>query len=147
MVISSMSEQPNDAPGPAGPKRPPTPGSWKPGQSGNVKGRPRKGDALAERIREQVSPEELIAVAREIIAGTAPPSVKLQAAQFLAERGYAKPAERHEVTAVTAEQEADDALAESMTNEQLDQLDELDRQRDLILAAARARALPPGNEE
>jgi hypothetical protein len=95
LLINSV-EQPADVK----PKRkPPTPGSWRPGQSGNSAGRPRRGDALAEAIRERVSPDELIAVARSIIDDAkAPPSVRLQAAQFLAERGYSRPAERTELS-------------------------------------------------
>jgi hypothetical protein len=101
-VISTMEQSDAGQIAPR-PRKPPTAGSWKPGQSGNPKGRPRKGDALAEAIRAQVSPEELIAVARGVIDSDAPPSVKLQAAQFLAERGYRRPAETLELARADAE--------------------------------------------
>lgn len=46
------------------PKRPATPGSWKPGVSGNPKGRPKSGLALADMIRERLDPETM----REFVA-------------------------------------------------------------------------------
>lgn len=38
----------------------PTPGSWKPGQSGNYKGGPRSGLALATTIRERIDPNKVL---------------------------------------------------------------------------------------
>ena len=38
----------------------PTAGSWKPGTSGNLHGRPRSGLALAEAIRSRVDPHEVM---------------------------------------------------------------------------------------
>jgi hypothetical protein len=113
----------------------PHPRSWKAGQRGNPKGRPRRGDALAEAIRAQVSPDELIAVARAVIADAkAPASVKLQGATFLAERGYARPVERHELLVDRIADDDEDAALDGLTLEQLDELEKLELRRIAILA-------------
>jgi hypothetical protein len=125
------------------PRKAPTPGSWKPGKSGNPAGRPRKGDALAEAIRAEVSPQELIAVAREVIADAkAPGSVRLQAATFLAERGYARPAERHEVAVGQAVDDEPDLSG--LTMEQLHELLALEDRRAALLASVDVGVPPAG---
>jgi len=73
-------------------KRAPTPASWKPGQSGNPRGRPRSGLALAERIRERMSPDELIDL---VTTALADPKIDIEKrvslAMQLASYGYSKP--------------------------------------------------------
>lgn len=78
------------------PKKPPTPASWRPGQSGNPRGRPRKGNALAEAVRSRVEPDELIAIALDLARSGESESTRLQALAWLRDSGYVKPAERHE---------------------------------------------------
>lgn len=114
---------------------------WQPGQSGNPKGRPRREDALAEAIREHVPPGALIAVAIRVIDDPkSAPSVRLQAAQFLAERGYTKPVERHEVAVGQAV--TDDQDLSGLTLEQLHELEQLEARRAAILSARDAEAEP-----
>lgn len=120
-------------------------GRWREGASGNPRGRPRRGDALAEAIRAEVSPQELIAVAREVIADKkAPASVKLQAATFLAERGYARPAERHEVMVGQAVDDEPDLA--TLTLDELVELEQLEARRAAISGRA-DRLLPDGASE
>jgi hypothetical protein len=91
---------------------------WKPGQSGNPKGRPRKGDALAEVIREKVDPQQLIDVALAVMADQkSPASVKLQAASFLAERGWQRPTQSHELLVSGAEDPEEEDLSRLTTAE------------------------------
>lgn len=75
-----------------GAKKAPTPASWKPGQSGNPKGRPRTGLAFAERIRERVSPDVVIDLAMAVAADeTLTAERRLAALLPLVDRGYTKP--------------------------------------------------------
>lgn len=113
---------------------------WKPGQSGNPKGRPRSGNALTERIREAVPPDALIKLARDIIVSTdANNRDKLAAAKLLAEWGYHRPAERHEVVSGFAQESGDESSLENCTVEELVALSELETRKGEILAAAAAR--------
>lgn len=112
-------------------RKPPTPGSWKPGASGNPKGRPRRGDALAEAIRSKCDPEELASIAMTIAREGASEGVRIQAMQFLADRGYVRPEQRHELVVGTMEDEPD---LSHLTVDQLRQLTELEDQRAAILA-------------
>jgi hypothetical protein len=122
--LLNMSEQHNQAK--RGPHR------WAPGQSGNPNGAPRRADALAIAIRDKVPPTKLIETATSIMdAQDAPHSVKLQAAQFLAERGYARPVERHELVVGAVEDEPD---LSKLTLVELRELELLDRRRAEILA-------------
>lgn len=122
------------------PKRAPSPASWKPGQSGNPKGRPRKGDALSEAIREHVNPTELIEVARGIMEDEdANQSVRLQAAQFLAERGYRRPVEQHEHGPIGASDDDGDADLEGLTPDELREIVEIGERQDAIMRARAER--------
>lgn len=117
------------------PRKPATGKPWQPGQSGNPKGRPRKGDALAEAIREHVPPGALIAVAIRVIEDPkSAPSVRLQAAQFLAERGYTKPVERHELAVGNVINDEPDLSGLSL--DQLVELEQLEARRAELLAGA-----------
>lgn len=101
--------------------RAPTPASWRPGQSGNPKGRPRKGNALTEAVRESAEPHELVAIALELARNGESESTRLQALAWLRDSGYTRPAERHEVAAVAAD---DDSDLDGLTVEQLRELHE-----------------------
>jgi hypothetical protein len=123
--------------GPPGrPKRPPTPASWKPGQSGNVKGRPRKGNALTESIQAGADPDELRDIALDLARNGKTEATKLGALNWLRDSGYTRPAEKHEV-GPPGSTDAEDEDLDGLSIEQLLELRELDRRRDEILAADR----------
>jgi len=70
----------------------PTPSSWKPGQSGNPRGRPRAGLAFAERVRERVDPDMVIELAMRVASDESlSPQERLIALWPLIDRGYVKP--------------------------------------------------------
>lgn len=75
---------------------------WPPGVSGNPKGGKRKGTALAEAVRRGADPEELVALALKIARHDRNTGYRLQALAWLRDAGYQRPAERHEVLAITA---------------------------------------------
>jgi hypothetical protein len=120
---------------------------WKPGQSGNPKGRPRSGNALTERIREAVPPDALIKLAHEVITSDrSTDRDKLTAAKLLADWGYHKPAERHEVVSGFAQESEDEHALENCTLDELRELRAIETRRSELLAAAAARtALPEGD--
>lgn len=106
-------------------------GKFAPGHSGNPRGRPSPGLALAQRIRERVSPDELIDVAMKI-AGKEGAAVRdrLAAVQFLAERGWIKPPEKLELEASMApSQPAEFDLARLSQDERVALLRALKRAR------------------
>jgi hypothetical protein len=73
-------------------KRQASAGSWKPGQSGNPKGRPRTGMSLAERVRALVDPDEMIAAMLAIARDKKKPDATRMAAWgWLADRGFQRP--------------------------------------------------------
>jgi len=74
------------------PKRIPST-AWKPGQSGNPAGRPRKGNALAECVRMLVDPRELVARAAQL-AQSKDERVALGALTWLRDSAYPKPEQR-----------------------------------------------------
>lgn len=83
--------QPDQPARDASPK-PATAGSWKPGQSGNPKGRPRSGLAFAERVRERIDPDLIIDLAVRVAADeTLSPKTRLEALWPLIDRGFIKP--------------------------------------------------------
>lgn len=81
-------------------KRKPPKSAWKPGQSGNPKGRPRVGHALAEAIRDVCDPVELAEIAMEIARSGEDDMVRVHALRFLADNGYIKPDPKREPPAV-----------------------------------------------
>lgn len=87
------------------------PGAFRPGASGNPRGRPRAGLALAEKIREIVDPAELVGI---VLAIARDPALavkhRLAAVSFLADRGWSKPPAAVEIEASTT---AIDVLAMS----------------------------------
>lgn len=77
----------------------PTPSSWTSGKSGNPRGRPRGGQAFAERVRALVDPDVVIDIALRLAADPAVPDErKLAALLPLIDRGFIKPASAHELT-------------------------------------------------
>lgn len=135
----------SQSPSPLTRKRPPTPGSWRPGVSGNPKGRPRKGNALTESIQAGCDPDELREIALKLARSAENESTQIAALNWLRDSGYTRPAEKHEIGPAGSMDDDDDALAELLTDAQLDQLDELDRRRAEILeAASRSRILDSG---
>jgi hypothetical protein len=128
----------------------PTPASWRPGQSGNPKGRPRKGSALTDAIRAKVDPTELIEIALKLARDGEAESTRLQALAWLRDSGYLKPAERHEHGVAGTFDEDDDEDLSLYTVEQLEQLaaaaHEFERRRgeirDAVLVEIEPLALP-----
>ena len=72
--------------------------SFKPGQSGNVKGRPPDNHALAVAIRAGAPPALLVEKALWLLEN-GEPAQQSQMLVWLAANGYSKPPERHEVQA------------------------------------------------
>lgn len=74
------------------PKRGPTSTSWRPGRSGNPKGRPRTGLAFAEAVRKHLDPETALAFIIRFCKDETQPYPARVAAMFgLIDRGYVKP--------------------------------------------------------
>lgn len=74
------------------PKKAPTAGSWKPGQSGNPGGRPRTAYAFSEKVRERIDPDQVIALALEFANDAAQPVERRLAVLWqLVDRGFVKP--------------------------------------------------------
>lgn len=100
-------------PAPA-PRRPGNPRWVKGGPSPNPKGRPRTGDSLAEAIRVEVDPRALARRVYSLAMGVDPAgnplmidhTTSLRAADWLANHGYVKPAQRVEVTTNSAPDDA-----------------------------------------
>lgn len=70
----------------------PTPTSWRPGQSGNPKGRAKHGHAFSERVRERVDPDLVIELALRVAENEAlAPEVRLAALWPLVDRGWVRP--------------------------------------------------------
>lgn len=64
--------------------------SWKPGQSGNPKGRPKSGESLAETLRTAVSPKALLDRMKWLADNAESETVRFHAISWLAERGWGK---------------------------------------------------------
>lgn len=64
--------------------------SWKAGQSGNPKGRPRSGEALSEIVREEVTPKGIIKRMQHLADNALSEQVRFHALTWLADRGYGK---------------------------------------------------------
>ncbi|HEY1813620.1 MAG TPA: hypothetical protein VGG74_14815 [Kofleriaceae bacterium] len=112
--------------------------------SPNPGGRRAGALSFAERVRQRVDPDVLIDRAVSIISD--PKTSKrdaVAAMAFLHATAWQKPAEKHEVAAVQPERVDEDAIADRLTDAELDALDELDRKRDEVLAAAAARDAAP----
>ena len=112
--------------------KPPTPGSWRPGISGNPKGRPPKGSALSDAIRAKVDTGELVDIALALARSGESESTRIAALGWLRDSGYVKPAERHEHV-MSAGDDAEEDLSR-LSIEELRALDELEEKRAVILA-------------
>lgn len=96
---SRMSDQQGDPAAPKPKPKPPsrlgcgpTPSSWKPGQSGNPRGRPRAGLAFAERIRERLDPDLVIELALRLASDESVPlERRLASLMPLMAAGYLRP--------------------------------------------------------
>lgn len=98
----------------------PTKGSWKPGQSGNPKGRAPSTLALSEYIRANIEPREIAEIAIGIARrGSAEDKDRLAATKFLAEHGWSKPVVQLEVESTVVPL---DLSGLGLTVEQIDQL-------------------------
>lgn len=133
MLINSMEQQT---------KRKPTPASWRPGVSGNPRGRPRKGNALTDAVRVGADPDELVDIALDLARNGQTESTRVSALTWLRDSGYTRPAERHEVAVGSPDEDDGDALAIA-TDAELDQLEDLERQRLAIVAGIRTRLAMP----
>lgn len=94
-----MDEQHRDPPPPKPKRTPPsrkgkgpTPSSWKPGQSGNPGGRPRRAMAFADRVRERIDPDKVIDLALRVAEDERlTPQERLRELWPLIDRGFVKP--------------------------------------------------------
>ncbi len=120
------------------PKRPPTAGSWKPGQSGNPRGRAGRGTSLIDSIRRGVDADEMRDLALELARHGESESVRLAALAWLRDSGFVKPSERHEHGAAGAFEDGDDGL-DALTDEELDELERITAERDAVLERGRQR--------
>lgn len=64
--------------------------SWKVGQCGNPKGRPKSGESLAEAVRESVSTKALLDRMKWLADHAESETVRFHALSWLAERGHGK---------------------------------------------------------
>lgn len=118
-------------------------GRWASGASGNPRGRPRRGDSLAECLREKIPNEQIVEKATALLASKNESTV-LQALQFVAQYSGHKPPERHEVRAGSIDEPEDLSM---LTNEQLAELADLEQRRASILASAGVLALTSGDDD
>jgi hypothetical protein len=63
--------------------------AWKPGVSGNPKGRPSVGNSLAYALRQKFTPDRIVEIAVDLVASD-DPKVRLATLQFIADRAYGK---------------------------------------------------------
>lgn len=105
---------------------------WKPGQSGNPKGRPPLGNALTDAIRAKVDVHELVDIAVKLARAGVAESTRLGALCWLRDSGFTRPAEKHELAVGQLNDQEDDDLSQ-LSTEQLRDLAELEAKRAAIL--------------
>ena len=71
--------------------------AWKPGVSGNPKGRPSVGNSLAYALRQKFTPDRIVEIAVDLVASD-DPKVRLATLQFIADRAYGKVPTTAEIT-------------------------------------------------
>ena len=107
----------------------------------NPRGRPKSGASLAEAVRSRFPVDRIVSLIEDLAEHGEPDSVRLAAAQMLAERGHGKVTDRLEVgRAEPDEPEVDLSL---LSDDQIRELIALEDRRTALLAGAGARALPP----
>lgn len=121
------------------PRRPPTPGSWRPGQSGNPRGRPGKATSLTDAIRRGVDVDELVGIALDLARTATSEGTRIAALGWLRDSGFVKPAERHELALGRLDDE-DDRDLDALDAGQLRELLEAEREFELRRAAIMASA-------
>lgn len=115
-------------------KRVPNAGSWKPGQSGNPRGRAGRATSLIDAIRAGVDVAELVGIALKLAREGDAESTRLGALAWLRDSGFIKPAERHELAMANASTDDEPDLS-MLSIEQLRELQDLERRRDEIIAS------------
>lgn len=94
------------------------------GQSGNPKGRPRVGAAVATIVRATVEPEQLIKILFGLVQDmTVPANLRIVAARELLDRGWGKAPVVIEIDEPAADDEPFDTSR--LTSEQLQELEAL----------------------
>lgn len=117
-------------------RRKPPPHAWKPGQSGNPRGRPRSGLAFAERVRERIDPDLVIDLALRVAEDEElSPTERLATLWPLIDRGFIKPPQTLAATLTSHDYESFDVNALR-----------LDEQRTLLDLIRRTRAALPDGE-
>ncbi len=107
--------------------------TWKKGETGNMKGRPRSGTSLAEVIRRKVDPEKMVEELEKIATESPSEQTRMRAIELLMERGWKKPAQVLEVGPANE--------FEDLTNEEIAALR---AQAQAALVAAEGRLLNAG---
>lgn len=110
---------------------------FKPGQSGNPKGRPPGGASLAERIRAKCGDngDGYVDMLHDLAMDEQQPTkFRIDAVKILLDRGFGKPPQEISVTSGVASM-SDEEL-EALPQAKLDQLIALSEQADAILAEA-----------
>ncbi len=124
-------------------KRPGAPHRWAPGQSGNPKGRPRKGNALVDLIQARDPTSIMVEKALHLLEWSKSEQVQIECLRWLRDSGYNKPAERHEVAAVGADDDADEDL-DGLDASQLRELMDLENAHENARRALLARRADNG---
>lgn len=112
-------------------KRVPNRGSWQPGQSGNVRGRPRTGLAFAEAVRERIDPHVVLDLVVRLLEDEATPiAQRLASALPFVHAGFVKPPTGLDVS---VSKSTDEAAYSHLTD---DQIRELLAAHDRVLTSA-----------
>jgi hypothetical protein len=119
-------------------KRVATATSWRPGQSGNPNGRKKGVVTVAMALRARITPEQRAGLLIDLAMRAESEDVKLRARLAILERSDGKVTDRLELTRGEADGD-DDEPPDGATVEDLDELDELEAQRQAIFGRIRAR--------
>lgn len=125
-------------------RRKATPGSWRPGQTGNRRGRPGKSTSLTDAIRRGVDVTELVEIALNLARSATSEGTRIAALGWLRDSGYVKPAERHEHVVGSPDDVSDDDL-DALDADQLRELLAAEREfedRRAAIVAKRGDGVP-----